>query len=445
MSVHEVNFDGLIGPTHNYAGLALGNIASAKYAASIANPKAAAIQGLGKMQLLMQLGLKQAVLPPHERPDLKWLKRLGFTGSPEQIIDKVYRTDPNLLAACYSASSMWVANAATVSPSIDTQDHRVHLTPANLSSCFHRHQEAKLTRKILAKIFHDDRYFMVHDYLPCSDEFADEGAANHLRLCPSHNKAGIEIFVYGRQGFRRGIRPTPKRFPARQTYDACRAVSRLHGLSPAKLMFVQQNPDAIDQGVFHNDIIALSHQQILFFHELSFHKANQVIAELEKKVDFQIDLIQVSAQELSITDVVKSYLFNSQLITTPNQDNLLIAPIECRYNKKVSQYIEKLIAGDNPIKQVKFVDIRESMHNGGGPACLRLRIVLTLAQLQAIHQGVLLTEVLYQQLINWVQRYYRDRLAVDDLRDPQLMKENQEALEQLTKLLKLNAIYSFQQ
>ncbi|MEE9452218.1 MAG: N-succinylarginine dihydrolase, partial [Gammaproteobacteria bacterium] len=131
MKTYEVNFDGIVGPTHHYGGLAADNVASKKHALQISNPKAAAKQGLEKMTFLIRLGLKQALLPPHERPNLAFLKRLGFSGTPEKILCNAFKADPKLLTAVYSASSMWAANAATVSPSVDCKDRRIHVTPAN--------------------------------------------------------------------------------------------------------------------------------------------------------------------------------------------------------------------------------------------------------------------------------------------------------------------------
>src|SRR5207248_5247403 len=110
----EINFDGLVGPTHNYAGLSYGNVASMKNKASISSPKQAALQGLEKMRLLEGLGVKQAVLPPHERPQLATLRALGFRGSDGDVLRGAQREDAALLAAVCSSSNMWAANAATV-------------------------------------------------------------------------------------------------------------------------------------------------------------------------------------------------------------------------------------------------------------------------------------------------------------------------------------------
>ena len=77
------------------------------------------------------------------------------------------------------------------------------------------------------------------------------------------------------------------------------------------------------------------------------------------------------------------------------------------------------------------------MNNGGGPACLRLRVVLTVEQQQAVHQGVLFSESLYARLKDWVNQHYRDELAPDDLRDPALIDEVSGAFEHLSRILGL--------
>jgi len=138
MSAREVNFDGLIGSTHNYGGLSDGNLASSRHAGKTAYPKKAALQGLDKMRHLHDRGLWQGVLPPHQRPFLPAIRSLGYAGNDKQVFEKVWKDDPQLARNMMSASSMWAANAATVSPSSDTQDRIMHLTPANLSTMLHR-------------------------------------------------------------------------------------------------------------------------------------------------------------------------------------------------------------------------------------------------------------------------------------------------------------------
>jgi succinylarginine dihydrolase len=428
----ELNLDGLVGPTHNYAGLSFGNLASAKHGLSVSRPKQAALEGLAKMKFVASLGVPQAVLPPQPRPDLKTLRRLGFSGSDADVIEKAYRDAPRLLAAVYSSSAMWTANAATVSPGADTADGRVHFTPANLVSQFHRSLEPHVTSRVLRQIFPDPDQFSHHDPLPSAPFVADEGAANHMRLSASHRSSGVEIFVYGVGA---PGESAPAKFPARQTLEASRAVARLHHLNQARTLFVRQSPAAVDAGAFHNDVVAVANENVLFFHASAYADAPDVSRQLKDTCDFELHLIEVPESRVPLTDAVETYLFNSQLVTVGEGKMALIAPVECQERPRVKAYVDELIAADNPIVAAHYIDVRQSMKNGGGPACLRLRAVLTEEQLAHVHPGVVLTDALYTQLVTWVEAHYREELGPEDLRDPSLAREAHDALEKLESIL----------
>lgn len=434
MKAYEVNFDGIVGPTHTYSGLSFGNIPSESNKNITSNPKEAALQGLEKMKFLADLGIKQAVLPPHERPHIPTLRKLGYTGSDEEILQAV---EPSLLSAVGSAAAMWTANAATVSPSADTQDRKVHFTPANLVSKFHRSIEAPTTERILKTIFNDSLYFAIHPPLPNSAFFGDEGAANHSRFCEEYESAGIEMFVYGRLGFNHHT--SSKKYPARQTLEASQAVGRLHQLNPDHVVFAQQHPDAIDAGAFHNDVVSVVNKNVFFFHEQAFLNKKELIEALHKKVR-NLKLIEVPASEISLKDAIESYLFNSQLVSTSDGSMILIAPSECQSNEKILHYLNHAFEK----KTLHFINVRQSMQNGGGPACLRLRVVLTEEELKRVNPHVFLNDQLYAALVKWVQKHYRDHLTPKDLADPLLLKESKSALDELTKILHLGPIYDFQ-
>lgn len=440
MKAVEVNFDGLVGPTHNYSGLAPGNLASARNRDQVSNPRAAALQGLAKMKRLHDLGLTQGVLPPQPRPEPELLRQLGFAGSDAQVLACAAHEAPWLLSACCSASAMWAANAATVSPAADTGDGRVHFTPANLVSQLHRSIEADMTGTILRAIFHHPEFFCVHSPLPATATLGDEGGANHNRLCTAYSDPGVALFVYGRSRQQSG----PHRFPARQTLEASEAVARQHGLDPAQVIYAQQQPDAIDAGVFHNDVIAVANRNLLFCHESAFVNQPQVLVQLDHALNGELNLIQVSEQDVTLQAAVQSYLFNSQLLTLSGGHTLLLVPQECRENEQVWQYLQALLKAHRGIDAVEVIDLRQSMRNGGGPACLRLRVVLEPAALAACHQGVLFSDQLYAQLTGWVERHYRDRLAPSELADPALLDESRAALDELTRILQLGSLYSFQ-
>jgi succinylarginine dihydrolase len=439
-AAYEVNFDGIVGPTHNYAGLSFGNVASQKHGLSVSNPREAALQGLAKMKFLAGLGLKQGVLPPQERPDLRTLRKLGFAGSDSQVIEQAYRQDPRLLAAIYSASSMWAANAATVSPAADTADGRVHFTPANLVTQFHRSLESPTTAAILKAIFANPAAFAHHDPLPAAPYLGDEGAANHTRLSDSHDTQGVEIFVYGRSKESN----LPARFPARQTLEASSAVARLHQLDPAKTIVLRQSPAAIDAGAFHNDVVAVGNENVLLYHSAAYADGEEAMNQIRRAFNDKLHLIEIPEDRVSLKDAIETYLFNSQLVTLPDGTMCLIAPVECRERSSVASCMEELIAGKNPIRSAHFLDVRQSMKNGGGPACLRLRVVLTEEQLALVHPGVMLSESLYSSLVQWVSRHYRESIRPEDLADPQLAVESRTALDELTRILGLESIYGFQ-
>lgn len=442
----EINFDGIIGPTHNYSGLSYGNTASMEFGMAVSNPKRAALQGLEKMRALHKLGIKQGVLPPQERPFIPILHALGFYGTDEEILQKAGKTDPKLLMACCSAASMWTANAATISPSADSLDERVHITPANLLTKFHRSFEAAMTGRVLHQIFNHPAYFAHHPPLPFHPDFADEGAANHTRFCSDFDKPGVQLFVYGRALDSHSL---PKIFPARQTEEASQAIARIHRLDPQRVVFANQNPAAIDAGVFHNDVISVGNQNLFFYHEKAFLNTLETISILNNSVEKFCQThfipIEVKESEVTLEEAVKTYLFNSQIVSLPDQTMALIAPEECRNSATASAFLQKLLENKNqPIKQVLFQNIRESMQNGGGPACLRIRVALTSKEFQSIHTPVIFTDALDSQLVKWIEKHYRDRLTPQDLADAKLLVEVRQALDELSNLLQLGPIYPFQ-
>ncbi len=442
MNAVEANFDGLVGPTHNYAGLSFGNVASESNIAQVSNPKLAALQGLAKMKALHDLGMTQGVLAPQERPDLNTLRRLGFTGSDADVLAAAAKQAPRLLAACCSASSMWTANAATVSPSADTRDGKVHFTPANLTNKFHRSIEHEVTGRILQATFGDEKHFAHHSALPGVEHFGDEGAANHTRFCHDYGKAGVEFFVFGRYAFD-GSKPAPQRYPARHTYEASEAVARLHGLRQEGVVYAQQNPDVIDKGVFHNDVIAVGNRDLLFCHEEAFLNQAEVKNQLSRAMQDQFHVIEVPSHRVSVEDAVKSYLFNSQLLNVKGK-TVLVIPEECQQIPNVWAYLNELQSGNAPIDELKVFDLKQSMSNGGGPACLRLRVVLNEQEKAACNAHTLMSEALYSQLTTWVEKHYRDRLLESDLADPILLNESRSALDELTQILNLGSVYPFQ-
>ncbi|MEE2825437.1 MAG: N-succinylarginine dihydrolase [Planctomycetota bacterium] len=440
MTAREFNFDGIVGPTHNYAGLSFGNVASEQHQNRVSSPRQAALQGLEKMKRVADRGVEQCVLPPLLRPDLQFLRSLGFTGTNEQLVDQAYRRNPALLAAAYSASNMWTANAATVTPSADSGDGRLHLTPANLSSNLHRSIEPASTTRVLRSLFADTDKFMVHDPLAGTAALSDEGAANHTRLVDQHGNRGLELFVYGCQWLNHESR-RPRKYPARQTLESVQAIARHHGLAERDTLFIQQDPSAIDAGVFHNDVISVGNENVLICHEQAFLEQSERLAELkgryQERYGQPLHVIEFRESDLSLPDAVSSYLFNSQLLTRPDGKMTFLCPEAVRANRSALACTEKLLEAENPVDEILFMNLKQSMNNGGGPACLRLRITMNPQEELAFHQGVRWSETLHEKLRLWINNRYRDRLSSDDLRDPDLITETRETIEQLCDLLDL--------
>ncbi|MDZ4762875.1 MAG: N-succinylarginine dihydrolase [Alphaproteobacteria bacterium] len=439
----EINFDGLIGPTHNYGGLAHGNIASAENEGKVSNPREAALQGLAKMRRMMELGLTQGVLPPHERPHVPSLRRMGFSGTDAEVVQIASLASPVLLANVSSASAMWTANAATVSPSADTGDGRVHLTVANLSSHLHRSLEPPATERVLRAMFADEGRFAVHGPVPFAT-FGDEGAANHCRFAKSHGKKGVELFVHGESAFANG---STGKYRARQAVEASHIIATTHGLKRGSFLLAQQSPQAIDAGAFHNDVVAVSNESVFMFHEEAFEKREVLIEQLTARCEaagLELKLVEAKASEVSLDDAVRSYLFNSQIVTRPDGDMALILPTEVEENSRAKAFVERVISNGGRIREAHYFDLRQSMRNGGGPACLRLRVVLTREEVAALSGTALLDETRVSALEDIVRKHYRDRLAASDLADPALLAEGRTALDEISGVLGLGAIHDFQ-
>ncbi len=450
MGYKEYNFDGLVGMSHHYGGHSFGNVASSSNIAAVSNPKQAALQGLAKAKALADAGLDnglwgQGILPPQERPFLPVLRGLGFGGSDANVIEQSAKYYPQIFAKCCSAASMWTANAATVSPSLDSLDGKLHFTPANLVAMYHRSVEHEVTGRVLKRIFANDAHFCHHDALPQNMLYGDEGAANHTRFYSDINMQGVEFFVYGAAAYPDSDDAVkPEKYPARQSFEASSIIARNHQLSANKTVFAQQHPDAIDAGVFHNDVIAVGHGNFMMCHEMAFLDKHKVYAELEDALGEKLFICEISNDDLPIEDVVSSYLFNSQVIGNVRDGMSIVAPEESANNPKVQAVIGKIIAANGPVNAVRYFDVKQSMQNGGGPACLRLRVLMNDAEVSAVNANVFLDDGLYGQLVDWVNAHYRDRLVIADMADVAFYNECCVALDALTKILKIGDVYDFQ-
>jgi succinylarginine dihydrolase len=435
----EVNFDGLIGPTHNYSGLSEGNNASKENYSSPSNPKKAALQGIKKAETLISYGSQQGFFLPHERPFIPGLKKLGFNGTDEEILSLAFRHSKVLLNNFSSASSMWAANAATISPSPDTQDNKIHLTPANLNSMFHRSIETEFTYQ-QCKIIFPKEYFEIHNPAVSISGYGDEGAANHLRISKSNNEKGFEIFVYGESGFK-----IDKTLVKRQALEVSRSIAINHKLDMENTFFLQQKHQAIEEGSFHNDIVSLSNKNVFIAHEDAFQNRDdlkKMLNILESKID-NFQYIEISNSEIPLKDIISSYLLNSQLITNVDNEMQLILPDEVKEYDNCLSWLDKL-KQISDVKLFDYVDIRQSMMNGGGPACLRLKVILNDEELESLNQNFLMNNERLESIKLLIEKEYRDVLYPDDLKDPSLLDESRRVLDELTKIFGTGSIYEFQ-
>jgi succinylarginine dihydrolase len=417
MAIREINFDGIIGPSHNYAGLSLGNLASSLHRGEVSRPRAAALQGIEKMRANLALGLAQGLFVPPPRPAHAWLAELGTN---------IGQAEPEIAANAMSASAMWAANAATVSPSPDTGDGKCHLSVANLRTMPHRSHEWGATLAQLQLAFANPA-FVVHGPIPAA--FGDEGAANHMRLAPGHGERGIELFVYGRTG---------GPFPARQHIEASKAVARRHRLDPARTLFIEQSEEAIAAGAFHNDVVAVANEGVLFAHARAFADPEGTYAAITALMP-NVEIVEVPEVEVPLADAIRSYLFNAQLVTTPDGAPTLIVPIETRETPSVWAWIERHLASNGAIRRVEVVDVRQSMANGGGPACLRLRVPCDPA---LIDPRFMVDEARLDHIAATIAQYWPEEIAIDDLQQPSLISAVEGARSALFETLDLGALES---
>jgi succinylarginine dihydrolase len=437
--VKEVIFVGLPGPTHNYGGLSKDNVASSLNRGNTSNPKQAALQALGLVRLMKSLGVEVGILPPQLRPHLASLRQ-RFHGDAEQLIAQAAKQDPALLEKLCSSSAMWTANAATTSPAIDNADQMLHLTVANLHTNLHRRIEADDTYRVLNAIFAQVPGARVHPPLDAAQGFRDEGAANHMRLLPRHNGRGLHVFVYGADG----SQDDPK--SARQTLSAFQAIKTEHGIPATHALFIKQNPAVIREGVFHNDVIAVSNESVLLVHEQAYAGGRldiERIADMYKSLHGEeLNVIMITDADLEVDEAVHTYFFNSQIITKPDGRMAVIAPseVEMLYAGKAARLF-KTIKNDsgNPIDEVHFVDLRQSMNNGGGPACLRLRVPMVETRVAAIktHVNVMADDALLKNIESIIETHYPDKVDPEDIADPALYFGCRTVLMELGALMNL--------
>jgi succinylarginine dihydrolase len=289
----------------------------------------------------------------------------------------------------------------------------------------HRSHEWPGTLAQLRLAFADDSHFAVHGPVP--PPFGDEGAANHMRLCAAHDAPGVEVFVYGVAG---------GPFPARQHREASAAIARAHGLDPARTLFAQQSSEAIAAGAFHNDVVAVANERVLFAHEHAFADKAGLYDALQRLLP-EVEIVEVPASVVSLGDAVASYLFNAQLVTLPEGGMALILPDEAMENTAARGWLETMVAANGPIRRLIPVDVRQSMANGGGPACLRLRVV---ADPATIDPRFLADPAKLDRIEAVVARWWPEAITMEELLTPALWQACEAARAALLDTLDLAAL-----
>src|SRR6056297_3662393 len=427
----EVQIDRLVGPTHHFGGLGVGNVASQLHAGEVSNPAAAARQGLEKMRLVAGYGVPQWILPPQPRPHLDLLESAGFQGSNEDALAATLQQAPKLLSAAMSSSAMWMANAATVTVNPELQ---IVLTIANLDASVHRAIEPSRSQQDLERILP----------LPCrllspligGAAMRDEGAANHMRLSDRQLIRSIDVLVYGDQ------EPMPSRHWPRQTRHCCESIARRHGLPPQNVFLLKQHPRAIDAGAFHNDVVAMSHQNLLIRHQWAYAESDAQMQQIERRFKEvsgrKLIRIEVPDQTLSLQDAVETYLFNSQIISPAEADRkpVLIAPVEVQQHQAASQLVDSWCSATGIFERVEFVDLGQSMFGGGGPACLRLRVPMPASQIAAMPAASRWSDQLDERLQQIIDETYPSSVRLSDLCDSELIAQAHRAQQQLAAALR---------
>jgi succinylarginine dihydrolase len=210
----------------------------------------------------------------------------------------------------------------------------------------------------------------------------------------------------------------------------------MHLLDPARTLFTEQSEAAIAAGAFHNDVVAVANERVLFAHEQAFADKGALLDACERLVP-GFDYVEVPAAEVPLEDAIRSYLFNAQLVTPPDCQPTLIVPTEARETPSVWRWIERHVAGNGPIRRVEVVDVRQSMANGGGPACLRLRVV---ADPATVDPRFIADAAKLDLIADVIRREWPEQIHNDELQQPRLIAQIEQARAALLQALDLSQL-----
>ena len=181
--------------------------------------------------------------------------------------------------------------------------------------------------------------------------------------------------------------------------------------SKAKSLLWQQSPAGIDAGAFHSDVLAVGNEDLLVLHEQRSSTTKLLLSELRARLGPGFTAIVASEAELPAAEAVRAYPFNSQLLTLPSGKMTILAPRETERAPSARAFLERVVEQAPAVESLHYIDVNASMKNGGGPACLRLRVVLEDEERAAIRARVFFDDALGAELESWVRRHYRDRLT----------------------------------
>jgi succinylarginine dihydrolase len=201
-------------------------------------------------------------------------------------------------------------------------------------------------------------------------------------------------------------------------------------------MFVEQSEEAIAAGAFHNDVVAVANEHVLFAHEKAFADRSALVVNCERLVP-GFELVEVPDAEVPLADAISSYLFNAQLVTPPDSEMTLVVPEEARETPSVWTWLQRHLVGNGPIRRVQVVDVRQSMANGGGPACLRLRVA---ADADRVDPRFLVDEAKLDRLSAVIAQHWPEEIANADLTSESLIGTVERARAALLDALELGEL-----
>ena len=128
---------------------------------------------------------------------------------------------------------------------------------------------------------------------------------------------------------------------------------------------------------------------------------------------------------------------NYTIMLDPDYIELLGVLVETEHNAPARAFLDRLLAGNGPVHRVVPVDVRQSMANGGGPACLRLRVV---ADPATIDPRFLLDEAKAEIIERAIAGAWPEQIDTADIGKETLARAVVDARRVLLEAINLNAL-----